>query len=241
MSENKQKDEVITIRVNSTVKKAVEAAKNFSGHTSGDWLAEALLAWEQIHDMEKIKEQDSAHIIAGRKALGDLGNILEALESVSKQVVNSTQENIDELQERILNLEEDIEEKNAQTKKVIIEYKNKEKEYIESLKKIEQENSSLKEQLAATDANNKTLKNIGKWAEDERANSQVLKLELAELQKNIVNIPLLQEKINNQEIMIKELEKKLQEQSQTLMNVLAEKSQLAGELIGLEKAWQFKK
>lgn len=241
MSDKKQKDEIITIRVNSNVKKAVEAAKNFSGHTSGDWLAEALLAWEEVHDIEKIKEQDSTHIIAGRKALGNLGDILEALEAASKQVVDSTQGTIAELQEQILNLEEDLEEKNTSTKKLLNEYKAKEKEYLENILILNQENTTLKEQLTATDANNKTLKDIGKWAEDERASNQALRAELNEIQKIVVQFPILNEKISRQETLIKELEQKLHEQSQSLTIALAEKSQLAGELIGLEKALQFKK
>ena len=45
-----QKNEILTIRTNSNVKKMVEEAKLSSGQTGSEWLEQAVLAWCEKHD-----------------------------------------------------------------------------------------------------------------------------------------------------------------------------------------------
>ena len=165
-----QKDEIITIRTNSQVKKMVEDARNNSGQTAGDWLQQAVFAWQEKHAeiAGEVEIVDSAHIIAGRKALSEIGKILESLELVVKQTAESSkQDNID-WQNRYNRLEEELSGKDEEIKVLKDAGKAMEKEHKSAIGNLEKIIDKQAKDISELEANKESIKEVTRLLEQER-------------------------------------------------------------------------
>lgn len=184
-----QKNEIITIRTNSDVKKMVEEAKLNSGQTAGEWLEQAVIAWAEKHD-NSIEEKplDSMHILAGRKAIAEVSKVLEALEIAGKQTLElCRQENII-WQAKYQELEEALAAKEIEKANLITDLNNKEieqkKEFAAQAKLI----TKLQEELQNQKAQKSALQEVTQCLEQERSISLRLHKSKEELEKKFQDI-----------------------------------------------------
>lgn len=177
----------------------VEDARNNSGQTAGDWLQQAVFAWQEKHaDIAgEIEIVDSAHIVAGRKALSEVGKILESLELVVKQTAETNkQENI-EWQNRYNRLEEELSAKDEEIKALKETNKAAEKESKAAIASLEKTIDKQVKEIAEFEANKESIKEVTKLLEQERmaalkvynAREELLKNH-AELQDNYKQLQL---------------------------------------------------
>ena len=165
-----QKDEIITIRTNTMVKKMVEDAKTNSGQTAGDWLQQAVVAWQEKHSdvAGAVEVADSAHIVAGRKALSEVGKILEALELVVKQTAESGRQDNINWQRKYSELEEALAAKDEELKSVKEAAKTSDKEYKTTITGLEKNLNKQEQVIAELEANKESIKEVTKLLEQER-------------------------------------------------------------------------
>lgn len=184
-----QKNEIITIRTNSDVKKMVEEAKLNSGQTAGEWLEQAVIAWAEKHDNSvEEKPLDSMHILAGRKAIAEVSKVLEALEIAGKQTLElCRQENII-WQAKYQELEEALAAKEIEKANLITDLNNKEieqkKEFAAQAKLI----TKLQEELQNQKAQKSALQEVTQCLEQERSISLRLHKSKEELEKKFQDI-----------------------------------------------------
>lgn len=165
-----QKDEIITIRTNSLVKKMVEDAKVNSGQTAGDWLQQAVQAWQEKHaDMAgELEIADSAHIIAGRRALNEVGKVLEALELIVKQIAEAGKQDNSNWQLKYAELERELVEKDEQAKLFKEEVKNLSKQNKAAVSELEKTIDKQAKAIAELEANKESIKEVTRLLEQER-------------------------------------------------------------------------
>ena len=184
-----QKNEIITIRTNSDVKKMVEEAKLNSGQTAGEWLEQAVIAWAEKHNNSvEEKPLDSMHILAGRKAIAEVSKVLEALEIAGKQTLElCRQENII-WQAKYQELEEALAAKEIEKTSLIADLNNKEieqkKEFAAQAKLI----TKLQEELQNQKAQKSALQEVTQCLEQERSISLRLHKSKEELEKKFQDI-----------------------------------------------------
>lgn len=184
-----QKNEIITIRTNSDVKKMVEEAKLNSGQTAGEWLEQAVIAWDEKHNNSvEEKPLDSMHILAGRKAIAEVSKVLEALEIAGKQTLElCRQENII-WQAKYQELEEALAAKEIEKANLITDLNNKEieqkKEFAAQAKLI----TKLQEELQNQKAQKSALQEVTQCLEQERSISLRLHKSKEELEKKFQDI-----------------------------------------------------
>ena len=184
-----QKNEIITIRTNSDVKKMVEEAKLNSGQTAGEWLEQAVIAWAEKHNNSvEEKPLDSMHILAGRKAIAEVSKVLEALEIAGKQTLElCRQENII-WQAKYQELEEALAAKEIEKANLITDLNNKEieqkKEFAAQAKLI----TKLQEELQNQKAQKSALQEVTQCLEQERSISLRLHKSKEELEKKFQDI-----------------------------------------------------
>ena len=184
-----QKNEIITIRTNSDVKKMVEEAKLNSGQTAGEWLEQAVIAWAEKHNNSvEEKPLDSMHILAGRKAIAEVSRVLEALEIAGKQTLElCRQENII-WQAKYQELEEALAAKEIEKANLITDLNNKEieqkKEFAAQAKLI----TKLQEELQNQKAQKSALQEVTQCLEQERSISLRLHKSKEELEKKFQDI-----------------------------------------------------
>ena len=216
-----QKDEIITIRTNTMVKKMVEDAKTNSGQTAGDWLQQAVVAWQEKHSdlAGEVEVADSAHIIAGRKALGEVGKILEALELVVKQTAESGRQDNINWQKKYSELEEALAAKDEELKAQKEVGRNNDKEHKATVATLEKTINKHEQSIAELNANKESIKEVTKLLEQERvaalkvynAREDLLKTH-ADLQENFKKLQLDNQQhltmLSNLNISVSELSEK---------------------------------
>lgn len=164
-----QKDEIITIRTNGDVKKMVEDAKLNSGQTAGDWLKQAVLAWQEKHDIVTEQTQpDSIHILAGRKALGELNKIMEALENVGKQTLELNRADNVQWQSKYSLLETKLTEQEKEHTEKLSDNQNVLKDYEKKLSESERIIAKQSKQIESLQVQQDSIKDLSKHLEQER-------------------------------------------------------------------------
>lgn len=289
-----QKNEILTIRTNSNVKKMVEEAKLSSGQTGSEWLEQAVLAWCEKHDnLPETIQADSVHILAGRKALSEVSKILEALELAGKQTLEACKQDNLTWQQKYNQLEEVLVEKEKFISEQKKAYTQKETDLKQQLNKQEEMLNKLNQEIKNFQAHKNAIQEVTQCLEQERSislrlhnskevlekafqeleqkhnklsldldnktrkleslqeqlakNEQVLKtlqVDLADKERENIKLNLnskylentlaqLQASIDTQNLQIKDLQL-------DNLNLLTQKSELAGEINSLKKQYQKK-
>ncbi len=164
-----QKDEIITIRTSSEVKRIIEEARNNSGQTAGDWLYQAVNAWQEKYSyMEESEELSSAHVLAGRKALAEAAKVLEALELASKQAFDLNRSEKVEWQKQYAELENDYFKKEEMYKSLLEEVKNERKKHEKDLGEKDKVIQKLYKDIDKLEEQKLSVQELSKHLEQER-------------------------------------------------------------------------
>lgn len=167
-----QKDEIVTIRTNTEVKRIIDEAKSTTGQTAGDWLYQAVTAWQEKYQyMEEPKEFDSLHILSGRKALAEAAKVLEALEVAGKQAYENSREQNMEWHKKYALLEDELSKQKEGYIKQIEDLENCLKKSDKTISEKDKIISKQAKEIDTLEGHQTSIQEITKHLEQERSQS----------------------------------------------------------------------